>query len=100
MVVMVGSFQTSLPLKEGRTIAFEYNGSTYALTEDEIKAAYRYQERWYRLDDARRQLNILIFGYEGSTRKTTFSRMTSQRSRRSTASPMRRHPRRRCWRSM
>lgn len=45
-------------------VKFTYNGVTYHMTEEEIEAAYRYQERKYRLDDARCQLNLLVFGYD------------------------------------
>lgn len=61
---MTESFQTSCPSKERNTITFEHNGFTYTMSEDEIEAAYRYQEHRYRLDDARRHLNILIFECE------------------------------------
>ena len=45
-----------------RKIEFEYNSVKYAMTEQEIEAAYRYQEHQYRLQDAKRHLNILAFG--------------------------------------
>lgn len=43
-------------------IRFEHNGVKYAMTEQEIEAAYRYQEHQYRLADARRQFNLFVFG--------------------------------------
>lgn len=43
-------------------VNFEYDGVKYSMTEQEIEAAYRYQEHQYRLEDAKRQLNTLIFG--------------------------------------
>lgn len=45
-------------------VCFEYNGKKYTMTRDEIEAAYRYQEHKYLLEDAERQLDIFIFGYE------------------------------------
>ncbi len=43
-------------------IRFKCDSVEYAMTEGEIEAAYRYRERQYRLEDAKRQLNTLIFG--------------------------------------
>lgn len=43
-------------------ICFTYEGKKYALTEDEIKAAYWYQDHQNLLADAERQLKILCFG--------------------------------------
>lgn len=49
-------------------INIEFNGKVFALTEDEIEAAYRYQKHQYLLEDAERQLNTLVFGTDdGST---------------------------------
>lgn len=45
-------------------VHFEHNGVGYTMTHQEIEAAYRYQEHQYRLQDAKRQLNIIIFGYD------------------------------------
>lgn len=45
-------------------VHFEHDGVKYAMTEQEIEAAYRYQEHQYRLRDAKRHLNILVFGYD------------------------------------
>lgn len=45
-------------------VHFEHNGVKYAMTEQEIEAAYRYQERQYRLKDAKRQVNIFVFGVD------------------------------------
>lgn len=45
-------------------VNFEHNGVKYAMTEQEIEAAYRYQERQYRLQDAKSHLNILVFGVD------------------------------------
>lgn len=42
-------------------VEFEHNGKKYAMTEEEIEAAYRYKERQYRREDALRQLNYLVF---------------------------------------
>lgn len=49
---------------EKNVIRFSYNGKQYAMTADEIEAAYRYQKRQYRLQDAERQLKYLCFGEE------------------------------------
>lgn len=45
-------------------VRFEHNGVQYAMTEQEIEAAYRYQEHQYRLKDAEVHLNFLAFGYD------------------------------------
>ena len=45
-------------------VNFEYDGVKYAMTEQEIEAAYRYRERQYRLQDAESHLNILVFGVD------------------------------------
>lgn len=45
-------------------VQFEYNGKKYAMTEDEIEAAYRYKESQFRKEDAVRQLNYFVFGYD------------------------------------
>lgn len=45
-------------------VHFEHNGVKYAMTEQEIEAAYRYQERQYRLLDAKSHLNALVFGVD------------------------------------
>ena len=45
-------------------IRFEYDSSEYALTEKEIEAAYRYQLRQHRLEDAKRNLSILAFNVD------------------------------------
>lgn len=46
-------------------VEFEHNGKKYAMTEDEITAAYWYKDRQYRKEDALRQLRYLVFdGYE------------------------------------
>ena len=51
---------------ENSPIRFTYEGKEYAMTADEIKAAYWYQDRQYRLEDAERQLKYLCFGDEVS----------------------------------
>lgn len=45
-------------------VRFECNGAEYAMTEAEIEAAYRYRESQFRKEDAIRQLNYFIFGYD------------------------------------
>ena len=47
-------------------VNFEYNGVEYAMTKRQIEAAYRYRLHQYRLKDAQRYLNILVFGDDGS----------------------------------
>lgn len=47
-----------------KEVCFEYNGMRYTMTEQEIEAAYRYQERRYRLQDAKRHLDIIVFGLD------------------------------------
>lgn len=42
-------------------VEFEHNGKKYAMTEDEITAAYWYKEKQHRREDALRQLNQFIF---------------------------------------
>lgn len=48
-------------------INFEHNGVKYVMTEQEIEAAYRYREHQYRLEDARRQFNTIVFGSDGAS---------------------------------
>lgn len=47
---------------EGKNTAveFEYNGKQYAMTAEEIEAAYRYREHQYLLEDAKRHLKFMI----------------------------------------
>lgn len=45
-------------------VHFEYDGKKYAMTEAEIEAAYRYRESQFRKEDAVRQLNYFVFGYD------------------------------------
>lgn len=45
-------------------VRFEYDGKKYAMTEAEIEAAYRYKESQFRKEDAVRQLNYFVFGYD------------------------------------
>lgn len=45
-------------------IHFEYDSTEYALTEKEIEAAYRYQLRQCRLEDAKRNLRILALNVD------------------------------------
>ena len=49
---------------EREAVCFSHNGKQYAMYPEEIEAAYRYQERQYRLQDAERQLKYLCFGEE------------------------------------
>lgn len=49
---------------EREAVCFSHNGKQYAMYPEEIEAAYRYQERQYRLQDAERQLMYLCFGEE------------------------------------
>lgn len=43
-------------------VSFDHCGVKYTMTQQEIEAAYRYQEHQYRLQDAQCQLDILVFG--------------------------------------
>ena len=45
-------------------IHFEHNGVKYAMTREEINAAYAYKDREYQEEDALRQLDYFVFGYE------------------------------------
>lgn len=45
-------------------IKFEHDGVGYAMTEQEIEAAYEYRKRQLRLLDAKRHLNTLFYGVE------------------------------------
>lgn len=47
---------------DSEKVCFEYHGVKYAMTPEEIEAAYRYQEEQYRLQDARNHLNDYVFG--------------------------------------
>lgn len=42
-------------------VSFEYEGKTYVMTQEEIEAAYRYQEQQYRKCDA----EVLGWRYSG-----------------------------------
>ena len=42
-------------------IQFKWNGKTYAMTSAEIEAAYRHQLHAYRMQDAERHVNNLVF---------------------------------------
>lgn len=46
------------------TVTFEYAGEVYIMHENELEAAYRCQERRYRLQDAMRHLNELVYGVD------------------------------------
>lgn len=50
--------------EENSAITFEYNGKRYSMTKDEIYAAYRYQEKLFRLEDAENQIFDYVFGYD------------------------------------
>ena len=43
-------------------IDFEYYGKSYRMAQEEIEAAYRYQEMQYRKADALRMLTSYAFG--------------------------------------
>lgn len=45
-------------------IHFEHNGVKYAMTEEQIDAAHSYRKHQLRLEDAERQLDILVFNDE------------------------------------
>lgn len=45
-----------------KTVRFTHLGKTYEMTEDQIEAAFRYQERQYRRMDAESQLDEFIYG--------------------------------------
>ena len=45
-------------------IHFEHLGVKYAMTRDEINAAYAYKDREYQEEDALRHLDYFVFGYE------------------------------------
>lgn len=45
-------------------IHFEHDGVKYAMTRAEIDAAYAYVEREFQEEDALRQLNYFVFGYD------------------------------------
>ena len=52
-----------IPLEfPGDKVVFTHEGKSFALTSEEIEAAYRYQQKQYRLQDAVNQLNIFIAG--------------------------------------
>lgn len=42
-------------------IQFTWHGKSYAMTADEIEAAYRHQLHAYRMQDAERHVNNLVF---------------------------------------
>ena len=42
-------------------IQFTWNGKTYTMTSAEIEAAYRHQLHAYRMQDAERHINNLVF---------------------------------------
>ena len=42
-------------------IQFTWHGKSYAMTADEIEAAYRHQLHTYRMQDAERHVNNLVF---------------------------------------
>lgn len=45
-----------------KLILFMHNGKAFCMTAEEIEAAYRYQEHYYRLEDAKSHLKKLVFG--------------------------------------
>ena len=50
--------------RESSLIHFTHNGRLYAMTADEIGAAYEYQRHLFRLSDAEDHLRALCFGWE------------------------------------
>lgn len=54
----------SIKTDEPELIHFAYNGIEYLMTEEQIEAAYRYQQYKYHLIDAKRWLQIIAFGYD------------------------------------
>lgn len=48
-------------------VRFEYEGKTYAMTREEIEAAYRYQEQQYRKCDAEVAVDWFVFGTDGES---------------------------------
>lgn len=44
-----------------KTVRFTHHGKTYEMTEDQIEAAFRYQERQYRKEDAKYQLDEFVY---------------------------------------
>lgn len=49
--------------RENSPIRFTHNGKQYAMTSDEIEAAYDYQQHKYQLSDAEDHLRALCFGW-------------------------------------
>lgn len=45
-----------------KAVRFTYLGKTYEMTEEQIEAAFRYQERQYRKEDAKYQLDEFVYG--------------------------------------
>lgn len=48
-------------------VSFEYEGKTYVMTQEEIEAAYRYQEQQYRKCDAEVAVEWFVFGTDGES---------------------------------
>lgn len=44
------------------TVTFDFEGKTFQMTQEEIEAAYRYQERQYRKCDAEIAIQYFAFG--------------------------------------
>jgi hypothetical protein len=44
------------------SVVFDHLGVFYEMTAEEIEAAYRYQQRQYRLEDAERQFLLFVYG--------------------------------------
>lgn len=51
-------------LNEREAVHFEHNGVHYFMTPEEIEAAYRCQEKLFRLQDAKYHLDDLVFGVD------------------------------------
>lgn len=51
-------------MKKMKKKKFEYGGKQYKMTEEQIEAAFRYQDRQYRLADASEHLYTEIYGDE------------------------------------
>jgi hypothetical protein len=51
--------------KTKETVTFEFEGTVYQMTREEIEAAYRYREREYRQSDAEVAIEYFTFGSEG-----------------------------------
>lgn len=50
-------------LERPRTVTFSHLGKEYTMTKEEIEAAYRYQQSAYALEDAARNFDAFVFGW-------------------------------------